>query len=169
MDPGLHADLLGTELADRAMLEAALSAHLANQQFTSQAAAYVRRSAVASSILWVHSWHTLPGLIVWVAALTWGGCAALAISFEVLARKAQQRLTGALPKAGGIVRLHFGPAPPAAASSVLVHLLAAVSGILWAHALRPSLLAAGVVSLGARLWLLLLVLWLATRANERAR
>ena len=43
---------------------------------------------------------------------------------------------------------------------MLVHLLAPVSGILWAHALRPSLLPAGLVTLGARSWLLLLVLWL---------
>jgi hypothetical protein len=169
METGLHPDLLGTELADRAVLEAALSAHLANQQFASLAGAYVRRSAVASSVLWVHSWHTLPGLIVWAAVLVWGGCAALAISFEVLARKAQQRLTSALPKAGGIVRLHFGPSPPPSVSTVLVHLLTPVSGILWAHALRPSLLPAGVVSLASRLWLLVLMLWLGISARERVR
>jgi hypothetical protein len=169
MEPELHPDLLGTEVVDRAVLEAALSAHLANQRFTSLAGAYVRRSAVASSVLWVHSWYALPGLIVWVAALTWGVCAALALSFDVLARKAQQRLTSALPKAGGIVRLHFGPSLPPAASSVLVHLLTPVSGILWAHAVRPSLLPAGLVILGARLWLLLLVLWLGTSAHEHVR
>jgi len=169
MEQGLPRDLPETELTDRAVLEAALSAHLANQHFTSLAGAYVRRSAVASSVLWVHSWHTLPGLVLWAAVLAWGGCAALAISFEVLARKAQQRFMGALPKAGGIVRLHLGPSVPAAASSVLVHLLTPVSGILWAHALRPSLLPAGLVTLGTRLWLLLLVLWLGTSAHARVR
>jgi hypothetical protein len=169
MEPGVHPDLLGTALADRAVVEAALSAHLANQQFASLAGAYVRRSAVVSSVLWFHSWHTLPGLIVWAAMLGWGGCAALAISFEVLARKAQQRLTSALPKAGGIVRLHFGPSLPPTASSMFVHLLTPVSGVLWAHALRPSLLSAGLVTLGAKLWLLLLVLWLGISAHERMR
>jgi hypothetical protein len=169
MEPGPHPDLLGTELADRAVLEAALSAHLANQQFASLAGAYVRRSAIASSVLWIHSWHTLPGLILWPVVLAWGGCAALAMSFEVLARKAQQRLADVLPRAHGIVRLHFGPSPPPAVSTVLVHLLTPVSGILWAHALRPSLLPAGLVTLGARLWLLLLVLWLGTSAHERVR
>jgi hypothetical protein len=169
MDPGLHPDRLGTEPADRAVLDAALSAHLANQRFASLAGAYVRRSAVASSVLWVHSWHTLPGLIVWVAALAWGGCAALAISFEVLAWKAQQRLMSARPRAHGIVRLHFGSSRPPAVSSVFVHLLTPVSGILWAHALRPSVLSAGVVSLASRLWLLVLMLWLGTCARERAR
>jgi hypothetical protein len=169
MEPGLHPDVLGSGLADRAVLEAALSAHLANQQFASLAGGYVRRSAVVSSVLWFHSWHTLPGLIVWAAVLGWGGCAALAMSFEVLARKAQQRLADALPKAHGIVRLHFDPAPPPAVSTVFVHLLTPVSGILWAHALRPSLLPAGLVTLGTRLWLLLLVLWLGTSAHARVR
>jgi hypothetical protein len=169
MEPELHPDLLGTELADRAVLETALSAHLANQQFTSLAGAYVRRSAVASSVLLVHSWHTLPGLLVWAAVLGWGGCAALAMSFELLARKAQQQLADVLSRTHGIVRLHFGPSPPPAVSTVLVHLLTPVSGILWAHAMRPSLLPAGLVTLGAKLWLLLLVLWLGTSADERVR
>ena len=52
---------------------------------------------------------------------------------------------------------------------MFVHLLTPVSGILWAHALRPSVLPAGLVTLGARLWLLLLVLWLGTSAHERVR
>ncbi len=160
MEPGLRDDLRGMDLADRAALEAALSAQLANQQFASLAGAYVQRSAVASSVLWVQSWHALPGLVVWVASLAWGGCTALAIALEILAWKAQHRLMSALPRAHGIVRLHFGPSPPPAPSSVLVHLLAPVSGILWAHALWPAGLPAGVVTLGARLWLLLLVLWL---------
>src|SRR5207245_10607733 len=109
MEPGPHPDRLGTELADRVVLETALSAHVA-----------------------------------------------------------KQRLMNARPRAHGIVRLHFGPSPPPAASSVLVQLLTPVSGILWAHALRPSLLPAGVVSLGSRLWLVLLVLWLGTRARGHA-
>jgi len=169
METGVHPDVLGTGLADRALLEAALSAHLANQRFASLSGAYVWRSAIASSLLWVHSWHTLPGLILWPVVLAWGGCAALSISFEVLARKAQQRLAGALPKAGRIVRLHFGRSVRPAASSVFVHLLTPVSGILWAHALRPALLPVGLVTLGARLWLILLVLWLGTSAHERVR
>lgn len=169
MEPALHPDLLRTEPADRAVLEAALSAHLASEQFICLSGAYIRRSAVASSVLWVHAWHPLPGLIAWVAALVWGGCAALAISFEVLAWRAQHRLMSALPRAHGVVRLHFGPSPAPTPSSVLVHLLAPISGVLWAHALWPARLSAGVVSLGSRLWLLLLGLWLATNARDRSR
>jgi hypothetical protein len=43
MEPELHPDLLRMELADRAVLEAVRSAHLANQEFTSLAPSFPRR------------------------------------------------------------------------------------------------------------------------------
>jgi len=154
---------------DRAVLQVALSAYFASQQFASLGSAYVERSMIPSALLCVNAWRPLPHFIAWAAALAWGGCAALAVSFDVLAWRARRRLVAALSRAREAVHLHFAPAPAPSASSLLVHALVPLSGILWAHALRPDLLPPAVVSLGSRSWLVLVGLWLAVKETDRRR
>ena len=95
--------------------------------------------------------------------------AALAVSFGVLARRARQRLRAALPHAREAAVLHFAPAPPPSVSLLVLHALALLSGVLWAHALRSDVLPPAVVSLGSRTWLVLAVLWLAVRTGAPTR
>ena len=90
-------------------------------------------------------------------------------SFEVLARRARQRLLAALPRAREAALLHFAPAPPPSVSLLVLHALALLSGVLWAHALRSDVLPPAVVSLGSRTWLVLAVLWLAVRTGAPTR
>jgi len=161
MGPGAPLDLSVAD--DRAVLQVALSAYFASQQFASLGGAYVQRSMIPSALLWINAWRPLPHLIAWAAVLAWGGCAVLALSFDVLAWRAHQRLVATLPKVREAVRLHFAPMPPPSVSFLVVHALVPLSGILWAHALRPDLLPPGVVWLGARSWLVLVGLWLAVK------
>ena len=153
---------------DRVALQVALSAYFAGQQFASLGEAYVERSLIPGAVLWVNVWRPLPHLVAWIAVLAWGGCAALAVSFEVLAWRARQRLLTVLPKARKAVRLHFAPPDPPSASFLLSHALMPLNGILWAHALRPDLATPALWELGSRSWLAVVGLWVAVRMNERA-
>ena len=163
MGPGAPLELSMAD--DRAALHVALSAYFASRQFASLGGAYVERSMIPGAVLCVNAWRPLPHFIAWVAVLAWGGCAALAVSFDVLAWRARQRLVAALPKAQEAVRLHFAPPPAPSVSFLLLHALVPVSGLLWAYALRPDLLPRGLVWLGARCWLVLVVLWLALKKS----
>jgi hypothetical protein len=153
---------------ERAALQAVLSAYFAGRQFASLGGAYVERSMIPSALLWVHASRPLPGFVAWVAVLAWGGCAALAVSFGVLASRARARLLAALPNVRNVAHLHFGPEPPPSVSFLLVQALAPLSGILWVHALRADLLSPAVLFLGSRCWLIVACLWLAVRWSERA-
>ena len=163
MEPGAPLELSLAD--DRAALQVALSAYFAGQQLALLGGAYVERSLIPGALLWLNAWRPLPHLVAWAAVLAWGGCAALAVSFEVLARQARRRLLAALPRAREAVFLHFAPAPPPLVSLLLLHALALLSAMLWAHALRSDLVPPAVVSLGSRTWLVLAVLWLAMKKN----
>jgi hypothetical protein len=156
-----------SDLGDRVVLQAALSAYFASQQFASLGAAYVERSLVPGALLWANAWRPLPHLIAWGAVLAWGGCVALAVSFEVLASRARAKLLAAMPRAREAAVLHFAPAPPPSVSFLLLHAVVLLSGVLWAHALRADLVPPAVVSLGSRTCLVLAVLWLAVKNNDR--
>jgi hypothetical protein len=165
MGPGAPLEL--SQADDRAALQSALSAYFASRQFASLGGAYVERSLIPGALLYMNAWRPLPHLIAWIAVLAWGGCAALAVSFQALARHARQRLRAALPRAREAAFLHFAPAPPPSASFLLLHALALLSAVLWAHALRSDLVPAAAVSLGSRTWLVLAVLWLAVKKTDR--
>jgi len=152
---------------ERGALQAVLSAYFASRQLAGLGGAYVERSMIPSALLWVHAWRPLPGFVAWVAILAWGGCAGLAVSFEVLASRARAKLLAALPGVRGAVRLHVAPAPPPSAAVLLVHALLPLGGVLWVHALRSDLLAPTVVWLGSRSWLVMIGLWLAVKTNQR--
>jgi hypothetical protein len=164
MTPGAPLELSVAD--DRAALQAALSAYFAGQQFASLGGAYVERALVPGTLLWVHAWRPLPSLMAWAAALAWGGCAALAFSFEILAWRARERLLAVLPEARKAALLHFAPAPPPSVSVLLLHALVLLTGVLWLHALGPDLLSAAWLGLGARCWLGVAGLWLAVRWSE---
>jgi hypothetical protein len=165
MGPGAPLELSLAD--DRAALQVALSAYFASQQLARSGGAYVERSLIPGLLLWVNAWRPLPHLIAWATILAWGGCAALAVSFEFLASRARAKLLAALPGVRGSVHLHFAPAQRPPVSLLFVHALLPLSGILWVHALRPDLLAPTVVSLGSRSWLVVVGLWLAVKKNER--
>ena len=152
---------------DRAALQTSLSAYFAGLQFAALGGAYADRSLIPSTLLWLNAWRPLPHLIAWAAVLMWAGCAALSMSFDVLAWRARQRLLAALPRARGAVRLHFAPSPSPPASLLLSRALVPLNGLFWAHALRPDLVTPAVLGLGSRSWLLLVGLWLAVRVAER--
>ena len=151
---------------DRAALQAVFSAYFASRQFAGLGGAYVERAMIPGALLWVHAWRPLPGLVAWIAVLAWGACAALAVSFEVLASRARARLMAALPNVREAVHLHFAPAPPPSVSFLLVHALVPLSGILWVHALGSDLLSPALLWLSTRCWLLVVGLWLAVRSAE---
>jgi len=153
---------------DRAVLQIALSAYFASQQFAILGGAYVERSLIPGAVLWMDASRPLPHLVAWMSALAWAGCATLGVSFEILAWRARQRLTDALPLARRAVRLHFAPAPAPSVSSLLLRPLLPLGAVLAAHALQPDLLPWDVVFLGARCWAVLLVLWLALRTAARS-
>jgi len=165
MGPGAPLELSLAD--DRAALQVALSAYFAGQQLARLGGAYAERSLIPGFLLWVNAWRPVPHLIAWATILAWGGCAALAVSFEVLASRARAKLLAALPGVRGSVHLHFAPAPRAPVSFLLVHALLPLSGILWVHALGPDLLSPTVVWLGSRSWLVMVGLWLAVKNNER--
>jgi hypothetical protein len=162
--PGATLELTAGD--ERAALQAVFSAYFASRQLAGLGGAYVERSMIPSALLWVHAWRPLPGLVAWIAVLAWGACAALAVSFEVLASRARARLMAALPEVRA-VHLHFAPAPPPSVSFLLGHALVPLSSILWVHALGSDLLSPAVLWLGTRCWLLVVGLWLAVRWSEQ--
>jgi hypothetical protein len=164
MGPGAPLELSLSD--DRAALQVALSAYFAGQQLAILGGAYVERSLIPSTLLCLNAWRPLPHLIAWAAVLAWGGCAALAVSFEVLAWRARQRLLAVLPRAREAVFLHFAPTPRPSVSLLVLLVLVLLSGMLWAHALRSDLVPPAVVSLGSRTWVVLAVLWLAVKTND---
>ena len=151
---------------DRAALQMALSSYFAGQQFAALGGAYADRSLVPSTLLWLNAWSPLPHLIAWSAVLAWAGCAALAVSFDVLAWRARHRLLAGLPRTRGTVRLHFGPPPAPSASLLLRRALLPLNGLFWAHALRPDLVTPVVLGAGSKSWLALVGLWLAVRMAD---
>jgi len=165
MGPGAPLEL--SLMDDRAALQVALSAYFAGQQLARLSGAYAERSLIPGFLLWVNAWRPVPHLIAWATVLAWGGCAGLAVSFEVLASRARAKLLAALPGVHGSVHLHFAPAQCPPISFLLVHVLLPLSGILWVHALGPGLLSPTVVWLGSRSWLVMVGLWLAVKNKER--
>jgi len=166
MAPGVPLEVQVAD--DRAALQMALSSYFAGQQFAALGGAYADRSLIPSTLLWVNAWRPLPHLAAWAAVLAWAGCAALAVSFDLLAWRARQRLLAVLPSTRGAVRLHFAPAPAPSAALWLSRALVPLNGLFWAHALRPDLVTPVVLGAGSRSWLALVGLWLAVRTAERA-
>jgi hypothetical protein len=167
MSLGTGAPLELSMADDRAALQVALSAYFAGRQFASLGSAYLERSLIPCALLWVLAWRPLPGLVAWMAVLAWGACAALAVSFEVLASRARAKLMAALPRVREAAHLHFAPAPPPSLSLLLVHALVPLGGLPWVHALGPGLLSPAVLGLAARCWLVVAALRLAVRWSEQ--
>ena len=160
---------LDASMADRAALQAALSAYFACHELAALGGAYVERSLIPGALLWVHAWRPLPHLVSWAAVLAWAGCTTLAVSFDVLAWRARQRLLAALPGAQAVVRLHFAQPPAVPPSFLLVQALVPLGAVLWAHALRPGLLPPALLGPSSRAWLAVVVFWFGVKKTERSR
>jgi hypothetical protein len=158
---------MSDEAAPRQAHESVLSAHFAHARLSASGLAYLYGSALPSLVLWVHAWHPLPDLLVWLAALGWGSCAILAGVCGWAAWKCRARIAAALPDSRSVARVEFSPADPApAASSFLLLLSITAGGVLWLHGLAPGLVAPGLVVLGTRAWALLVAAALGNRYVE---
>jgi hypothetical protein len=151
----------------REALTAALSAHFAVERLGSAGVAYLYASALPSLVLWVHGWHPLPGLVVWLAVLGWGSFGCLAAVFSWAAWRSQARLAAALPEARRVVRVQFSPVEPVPlASSLLLLLSVGASAVLWANGVAPGLVAPDILSLSTKAWVLLVAAALGNRYLE---
>ena len=161
------AGTIEAALADRAALQAVLSAYFANQQLTALAGAYAERSMIPGALLWVNTWRPVPHLLSWMGVLAWSGCATLAVAFDILAWRARQRLLAALPRARAVVRIEFGPPRSVSMPAVLARAMLPLGGLLWAHALRPGLVPPALLQVGPRAWLVAAVMWLGLEWTAR--
>lgn len=152
----------------RAALHDALGAYFAVESLGSSSLAYLYASAVPSLFLWVHAWHPLPNLVAWFAALAWGSCGCLAVSFGVGAWRSRARLIAALPQARRAASLELAPGEPVAMVSSLLLLLSVIaSSLLFLHGLAPGLVSVNALALDEKAWILLVTAALGNRYVER--
>lgn len=160
-----------TELAPppdgREALSTVLSAHFDQARLSAAGLAYLYATVLPSAVLWVHAWHPLPDLAVWLAVLGWGSCGWLAVVCGWGAWRSRNRLKAAMAHTRMMARIRFAPADTEPlGSSFLLLLSVSASGVLWLHAAAPGLVTPALVVLGGRAWTLLLLAALGNRYVE---
>jgi hypothetical protein len=152
---------------EREALATVLAAHFDRGRLSAAGVAYLYATMLPSAVLWVHAWHPLPDLAVWLAVLGWGSCGWLAVVCGWGAWRCRGRLRAALEHSRSMAHVRFAPADAEPlGSSFLLLLSVSASAILWLHGLAPTLVTPALVVLGGRAWALLLAAALGNRYVE---
>jgi len=154
-------------MSERQALESTLGAHFAGERLSRASATYAGAAVCPSTVLWVHAWHPLPGLIVWSASLLWASLLVLAGVFVVAARRARAHLLQRPPETELAARLHFAEGTALEMSSLWLFLSILTSTLLWLHALRAEVLPEHTVALAEKVWAIFMTATLVNRALER--
>jgi hypothetical protein len=140
----------------RAALAAALDAHFAAGRLGAESASYLYGSMLPTLVLWFHSWHHLPDLVAWFAALAWATTGVVGTVLAAVSWSRRRDALRALPEAQRVVRVTFAPDRDTPITSSLLLLVALLlSGVLGLHGFVPTLLRADTVVVGGRAWLIL--------------
>jgi hypothetical protein len=139
--------------AAREALETALGGYFAAHRLEARSLAFLYSAGVPTVLLWIHSWHPLPGLVTWCAALAWMFCEVQAVALALGAVKRRAAANAALPNARRVARLHFATGRPfPAASALLLTLATLASSLLLIQGLAPQLLRPDVIEMDGKLW-----------------
>src|SRR5262245_17897328 len=104
-----------------------VAAWYATERLAAECRTYLQRSTAPSAVLWLAVWHPLPGFVRWLAVLTWGVCAAVALIVGVAAVRRRRGIAEALPEANRVIRFHFAASPGLPAASELLFMLSLVA------------------------------------------
>jgi hypothetical protein len=149
-------------------LQVALAGYLGAQQLSLQSLAYLYGSSVPTTVLWLSSWHRVPDLVAWFAALGWCLCAFMAVALATIAAKRRSQADAAVPGANRAARMHFSFRTALPDTSVLLFgLAAATSSLLCVHGLAPHSLGADTVVTAGRAWIVLVAGAVLNRFLER--